>query len=152
MISTFGGEKVRISLFLGVSGNGYKLPPVLIFKAKKYGRLEKTLNELELVKQKKIYVYCQENTWSDYDNIITNHHAKVDKKIILDWVHDIWYNKIEPKIIINGFKKTGITVNDDGSEDDLVTEACVESDEEDIKEDFSNNEDSEEDEFSEKSD
>ena len=238
-ISTFGGEKVRISLILGVSGNGYKLPPVLIFKPKKYGRLEKTLNELELVKQKKIYVYCQENAWSDYDifkkwideiylnyqdniikntcllildkapshccsailehlnnkniksifipgrltrklqpvdvtvnkpfkdlikknfaqyeidnnnNIITNHHAKVDRKIILDWVHDIWYNKIEPKIIINGFKKIGITVNDDGSEDVLVTEACIESDEEDIKEDFSNNEDSEEDEFSEKSD
>ena len=53
-VSTFGGKKVRISLILGVSGNGYKLPPVLIFNAKKDGRLEKTLNELELVKQKKI--------------------------------------------------------------------------------------------------
>lgn len=39
---------------------------------------------------------------------------------------DIWYNKIVPKIIINGFKKTGITVNDDGNEDDLATEACLE--------------------------
>ena len=86
------------------------------------------------------------------NNIITNHHAKVDRKIIVDWVYDIWYNKIEPKIIINGFKKTGITVNDDGSEDDLATEACLESDEVDIKYYFSNNEDSEEDEFSDKSD
>ena len=67
-------------------------------------------------------------------------------------MYDIWYNKIEPKIIINGFKKTGITVNDDGIEDDLATEACLGSDEVDIKEDFSNNEDSEEDEFSDKSD
>ena len=57
-VYTFGGEKVRISLILGVSGNGYKLPPVLIFKAKKDGRLKKTLNELELVRQKKIYIYC----------------------------------------------------------------------------------------------
>ena len=238
-VCTFGGEKVRISLILGVSGNGYKLPPVLIFKAKKDGRLEKTLNELELVKQKKIYIYCQENAWSDYDifkkwidkiyldyqdkvikntcllildkapshccstiieylnnknikrifipggltrklqpldiavnkpfkdhikknfaqyeidnnnNIITNHHAKVDRKIIVDWVCDIWYNKIEPKIIINGFKKTGITAKNDGSEDDLATEACLASDDEDIKEDFSNDEESEEDEFSNESD
>ena len=65
-IKTFGGEKVRISLIFGISGNGYKLPPVLIFKAKKDGKLEKSVNELELVKQKKIYVYCQENTWSDF--------------------------------------------------------------------------------------
>lgn len=39
-ISTFGGKKVRISVILGIGGNGYKLPPVLIFKAKKDGRLE----------------------------------------------------------------------------------------------------------------
>ena len=65
-VSIFGGEKGRISLILGVSGNGYKLLPVLIFKAKKDGRLENTLHELELVKQKKIYIYCQENAWSDY--------------------------------------------------------------------------------------
>ena len=48
---------MRISLILGVTGNGFKLPPVLIFKAKKDGRLEETLNELDLVKPKKIYVY-----------------------------------------------------------------------------------------------
>jgi len=40
-ISTFGGEKVRISLILGASGNEYKLPPVLIFKTKKDVQLEK---------------------------------------------------------------------------------------------------------------
>ena len=52
----------------------------------------------------------------------------------------------------NGFKKTGITANDDGNEDDLATEAFVESDEEDIKENFSNYENNEEDKSSEKSD
>ena len=56
-VSIFGGEKGRISLILGVSGNGYKLPPVLIFKAKKDGRLEKTLHEFdELNKRKFIYI------------------------------------------------------------------------------------------------
>lgn len=55
---------MRISLILGVTGNGFKLPPVLIFKAKKDGRLEETLNELDLVKPKKIYVYWQENAAS----------------------------------------------------------------------------------------
>ena len=53
-IATFGGEKVRISLILGNGGNGYKLPPLLIFKSKKDGRLEKSLNSLDLVKQKKV--------------------------------------------------------------------------------------------------
>ena len=67
-------------------------------------------------------------------------------------MYDIWYNKIEPKIIINGFKKTGITVNDDGSEDDFATEACLESDEKNIKEDFSNDKESEGDEISGESD
>ena len=46
-VSIFGGEKVRISLIFCVSGNGYKLLSVLIFKAKKDSRLEKTLNELD---------------------------------------------------------------------------------------------------------
>lgn len=59
-ITTFWGEKVRISLILGIGGNGYKLLPLLIFKAKKDGRLEKSLNSLDLVKQKKVYVSCQE--------------------------------------------------------------------------------------------
>lgn len=67
-------------------------------------------------------------------------------------MYDIWYNKIDPKIIINGFKKTGIIINDDGNEDDLATEVFPESEKEDIKEDFSNNESSEEDDSSEKSD
>ena len=44
-VTTFGGEKERISLILVIAGNGGKLPPILIFKAKKGGNLEKTLNQ-----------------------------------------------------------------------------------------------------------
>ena len=121
------------------------------------GGLTRKLQPLNVVAVNKPFKDYIKKNFGEYEidnnnNIITNHHAKVERKIIVDWVYDIWYNKIEPKIIINGFKKTGITVNDDGSEDNLATEACLESDEEDIKEDFSNNEDSEEDEFSDKSD
>lgn len=63
-VSTLVGEKVKISLISGVEGNGYKIPSVLIFKAKKEGRIEKTLDKLELIKQKKIYIYCWEYTCS----------------------------------------------------------------------------------------
>jgi hypothetical protein len=52
-IITMGGEKIRISALLAISGNGNKLPPVLIIKAKPDGKLTKKLNEIEIVKQKK---------------------------------------------------------------------------------------------------
>ena len=42
-IITFGGKKVRISVLLGITGNGKKLPPLLIFKVKPFGTLEKKL-------------------------------------------------------------------------------------------------------------
>ena len=100
------------------------------------GGLTRKLQPLDVAVNKPFKDYIKKN-FAQYEignnNIITNHHAKVDRKIIVDWVYDIWYNKIEPKIIINGFKKTGITVNDDGIEDDLATEACLGSDEVDIK-------------------
>ena len=89
-IASFGGEKVRISLILGNGGNGYKLPPLLIFKSKKDGRLEKSLNSLDLVKQKKVYVCCQGNSWSDYgifkkwvDKIYLEYQEKNAKKTYL---------------------------------------------------------------------
>ena len=65
-IITTGGEKIRISAILSISGDGKKLPPVLIFKAKPGGKLAKKLNAIEIVKQKKIFVYCQANAWCDY--------------------------------------------------------------------------------------
>ena len=40
-IITFGSENVRISVILGITGIGKKSPPVLIFKAKPSGTLEK---------------------------------------------------------------------------------------------------------------
>ena len=56
-IITTGGEKIRISAILSISGDGKKLPPVLIFKAKPEGKLAKKLNAIEIVKQKKKFLY-----------------------------------------------------------------------------------------------
>ena len=54
-MATFGGEKVRISLFLSCAPDGTKLPPILVFKATKGGNLEKFINTLPIVKNKKIF-------------------------------------------------------------------------------------------------
>ena len=209
-IYTFGADKVRISVLLSIAGNGNKLPPILVFKAKKNGRFENDLNSLQIVKDKKIFVYCQGNAWCDTDiflnwlkniylnyelikikkkcllildkapshctntiidflnnnkikrvfipggltrklqpldlsvnkplkeklkkkynqyiidkgdednTLFHNHQAKVDRKLIVQWVHEIWENDINSDIIVNGFKKSGITAKDDGSEDDMA--------------------------------
>ena len=52
-IITTSGDKIRISAILAISGDGKKLPHVLIFKAKPEGKLAKKLNAIEIVKQKK---------------------------------------------------------------------------------------------------
>ena len=48
----------------------------------------------------------------------------------------IRYNQ---KLLLIDLKKAGITVSDDGISDDFATETFLESDEEYIKVDFSNN-------------
>ena len=206
-VATFGGEKVRISLILSCAADGTKLAPILIFKAKNEGNLEKSLNKIPIVKSGKIFCYCQPNAWCDndifikwlkfiylpyqnyvikkkcllildkapshcseetidfmnkneikrifipggltrklqpldiavnkpfkdnlkkcytqyqlenYNNTITNKQAKVDRKKIVEWVNGIWDKEIDNGVICNGFKKTGISCNNNGSEDELV--------------------------------
>ena len=90
-IYTFGADKVRISAILSIVGNGNKLPPILVFKAKKNGRLENELNTLPIVRDKKIFVYCQENAWCNTD-------------IFLNWFKKIYLNyelfKIKKKCLL----------------------------------------------------
>ena len=59
-IITFGGEKAGISVLLGITLNGKKLRPLLIFKAKPFRTLEKKLNQIVIVKAGKVFVFCQE--------------------------------------------------------------------------------------------
>ena len=58
-MATFGGEKVRISLLLSCAAYGTKLPLILVYKATKGGNLEKFLNKLPIIKNKKIF--CNRN-------------------------------------------------------------------------------------------
>jgi len=64
-IRIFGTEKSRISLILYILSNGFKLPPMIVFKGKTDGTLIKKLEKHPLVKNKKVYVVCQPNSWVD---------------------------------------------------------------------------------------
>ena len=50
--------------------NGKKLPPLIIFKGQKNKTIEKQLNNLDLVKNKKIFIACQNNAWCDCEIFI----------------------------------------------------------------------------------
>ena len=62
-IITSGAEKYRVSLLLTKSANGNRFPPLIIFKGVPGAKIEKELNKLQLVKDKKIFVLCQKNSW-----------------------------------------------------------------------------------------
>ena len=52
-INTFGNDKKRLSLLLSVCGDGKKLALLIIFKGQKNKTIEKKLNNLDIVKNKK---------------------------------------------------------------------------------------------------
>jgi len=62
-IITYGKEKCRLTAILAISASGEKLPPMLILKGKTGKKKENILNNLDLVKDKKIFVKCQDNSW-----------------------------------------------------------------------------------------
>ena len=62
---TFGKDKCRFTAVLAIIASGKKLPPLIICKGKVGKRKEIQLNSLECVKNKTIYVKCQENSWCD---------------------------------------------------------------------------------------
>ena len=64
-IHTFGKTKERISCILCIFGYVMKAPPMLVFKGVPENHLEKNLNKLKVVLEKKIYVTCQLNAWVD---------------------------------------------------------------------------------------
>ena len=88
-VTTFGSERSRISLILSICANGQKLPPLVVFKGKKNGNIEKRLRKYVLNKKEKIFVACQENSWAD-------------KEIFFYWLEEIFFNN---KINSNETKK-----------------------------------------------
>ena len=46
--------------------------------------------------------------------------VKVSRKEIIDWVGEVWYDdKLSTDMVVKSFKKAGVTLNTDGSEDNL---------------------------------
>ena len=78
-IRTFGSERSRISVILCISAAGWKLPPLLIFRGKKGGNIEEELKKNPNVKDHKISVLCQENSWADHE-------------IFMFWIYNIFFN------------------------------------------------------------
>ena len=52
---------------LSILADNEKLPPLIIFKGTKKGRKENRLNDNIYVKNKEIFIRCQENSWASED-------------------------------------------------------------------------------------
>ena len=76
-IKTQGQENWRVTAILTILASGEKLPPLLIFKAKEGKQTDKKLQGLEIVENKKVFDYWQENAWNS-------------ESIMLRWIEDIW--------------------------------------------------------------
>ena len=64
-IKTHGQERIHVTAILWIVADGTKLPPMLVFKGKQDGRVEKRLHKNSLVKEKKIFAYCQPKAWNN---------------------------------------------------------------------------------------
>ena len=84
-VETKGNEKKLISCVLACSAGGTKLIPALIFKGGRDGNLETRYRNLEVVKNKKIVIYFQNNAWCD-------------EYIFKRWVKDVYLVYIEEQI------------------------------------------------------
>lgn len=62
-ILTSGREKYRVSVILAVTGDGYKLSPLVIFKGEEGKSIEKNLPKLPFVHNSEMYVHCQKEGW-----------------------------------------------------------------------------------------
>ena len=77
-IRTFGKSKQRISCILCILSNGERLPPMLVFKGVPDGTLENRLKKITDVKNNKIFISCQKNSW-------------VDASTFIKWLNSIWF-------------------------------------------------------------
>ena len=64
---TTGKEKYRISIILAITGDGFKLPPMLILKGEQGKTVEKNLRKLSYVINGDIFIHCQKEGWCTTD-------------------------------------------------------------------------------------
>ena len=62
-IETAGRSHYRVTVILSIVGDGTKLPPLIILKGEPGKYIETTLKKLEYVKNKNMFVLCQEDGW-----------------------------------------------------------------------------------------
>ena len=87
IIDTNGGDKQHITVLLTTCGGGKKLPPLLVFKGIPNATVEKRYNQLECVRKKKLFIFCQNHAWCDdtifkywFEKIFLNYEKNIAKK------------------------------------------------------------------------
>lgn len=55
----------RIIIMLSASGDGAKLPPLVIVKAEPGKTVESKLRKLDYARENKMFIFCQNNAWCD---------------------------------------------------------------------------------------
>lgn len=83
MIKTQNQQKCRISLILGIAADGSKLKPLIIFKGKIGGIIEKILLQNKYVLSGKCLISVNQNAWAT-DSIINNWFYKIWIKYLKD--------------------------------------------------------------------
>ena len=73
-----------VSFLLTITADGGGLPPYIIFKGKRHGKIEKGLEKDINGKNKLCMIGCNDNAWETQD-------------IIIDWFNKIW----KPYLIID---------------------------------------------------
>ena len=76
-IRTQRQEKWRISILLGIAGDGIKLIPYGIFKGAANGKIIKDLNKTKYVTEKRCICQTNKNAWSSIS-------------IIIDWINNVY--------------------------------------------------------------
>ena len=77
IIQTQNQEKCRCLVLLGITADGERLPPLVIFKAKENKTVYKKLQSNINVKNHLIYVECNNNAWCT-------------ESIMKKWFDNIW--------------------------------------------------------------
>ena len=66
-VRTLVRERLEVSLILSILADGEKLPALIIFKGTKNVPKKNRLNDKTHVKNKEIFIRCQENSWASKD-------------------------------------------------------------------------------------
>ena len=67
---------MSITVILGITAIGTKLPPYIIFKGRQNAIIQKKLEKLDLVVNKKTFIEYNLNAWSTID-VMKDYHDKI---------------------------------------------------------------------------